>query len=247
MARVVPSQIIALIDENLPANNLQTLSINHSTVAAVTAITRLIDELPTELVTISGADYGDLVCGVEAIRNSVAFWQHKGEGQIGVSGIRGKNVLRLIRDALAKCSDQTPSLATAELAFVTDSQLRVSIRLDLSTAMSALHNGEWKAATVLAGSASEALLFWAISSASGLPSLPNKPKGSPQNWRLGDYVAVATSLGLIKIATSQQATLAQNFRNLIHPGRAQRLGETCDKGTALTALAAVELVVRDLS
>ena len=39
------------------------------------AIVRLIDELPTELLTISGDDYNDLVCGVESIRSSVEFWQ----------------------------------------------------------------------------------------------------------------------------------------------------------------------------
>jgi hypothetical protein len=247
MARVVPTQIVLLIDQNLPANNSQTLGVNHASVAALTAIARLIDELPTELLTISGTDYSDLVCGVEAIRNSVDFWQNKGVAQIGISGIRGKNVLMLIREVLAKCPDQAPSPTTTELAFITDGGLRDSIRLDLSTATSALHNGEWKAATVLAGSAAEALLFWAIVSAPNLPTLVNKPKGSPESWGLGDYVAVATSLGLIKSATSQQTILAQNFRNLIHPGRAQRLGEICDRGTAFTALAAVELIVRDLS
>lgn len=181
-----------------------------------------------------------------AIRNSVTFWQNKGVAQIGISGIGGKNVLRLIREALAKCSDQAPSSTTTELAFITDGGLRDSIRLDLSTATSALHNGEWKTATVLAGSAAEALLLWAISSAPNLPNLVNKPKGLPESWGLGDYVTVATSLGLIKSATSQQTILAQNFRNLIHPGRARRLGEICDRGTAFTALAAVELIVRDL-
>ncbi|MCI1909012.1 MAG: hypothetical protein LKI99_04780 [Acetobacter fabarum] len=41
--------------------------------------------------------------------------------------------------------------------------------------------------------------------------------------------------------------IAKDFRNLIHPGRAQRLGQVCDRATALTALAAVESIARDLS
>ncbi len=246
MARIVPSQIVALIDQNPPGNSA-TLAVGHGTVGILTAVTRLIDELPAELLTISGPDYSDLVCSVESIRNSVAFWQQKGVGQIGNSGIRGKNVLVLIREVLAKCPDQAPSLATAELAFITDSGLRDSLRLDISSATSALHNGDWKAATVLAGAAAEALLLWAIKSAPGLPALAKKPNGAPEDWSLGNYIAVASSLALIKSATSQQASLAQNFRNLIHPGRAQRLGEVCDRATALTALAAVELIVRDLS
>jgi hypothetical protein len=246
MAHVVPSQIVALIDQNSQSNSA-TLTVGHGTVGILTAVTRLIDELPAELLTISGADYSDLVCSVESIRNSVAFWQQKGVGEIGNSGIRGKNVLVLIRGVLAKCPDQAPSIATAELAFITDDRLRDSIRLDISTATSALHNGEWKAATVLAGAAAEALLLWAIKRAHELSTLETKPKGSPEDWGLGSYIAVATSLSLIKSTTTQQATLAQNFRNLIHPGRAQRHGEVCDRATALTALAAVEHIARDLS
>ncbi|UFZ03169.1 hypothetical protein LQG66_28600 [Bradyrhizobium ontarionense] len=247
MPRVVPSEIIALIDQHYSAFNARTLDITHATVAGLMAIARLVDELPTELLTISGADYSDLVSGVEAIKNSVGFWQRKGAGQIGVSEIRGRNVLSLIRDALAKCPDQSPSPVTADLAFISDADLRDSIRLDLSTATSALHNGEWKAATVLAGSAAEALLLWAIGPTPDLTNVPVKTKGPPDEWALGVYIAVADSLGLIKRPTAQQITLAKDFRNLIHPGRAQRLGETCDKGAALTALAAVELIVRDLS
>lgn len=87
----------------------------------------------------------------------------------------------------------------------------------------------------------------AILNSPGLPNLSNKPRGAPKEWGLADYISVATSLNLIKSTTNQQATLAKNFRNLVHPGRAQRLHEVCDRATALTALAAVELIVRDLS
>ena len=247
MARVVPSQIVALIDQNIGDPQSSRVSVSHESVAALTAIGRLIDELPTELLTISGMDYSDLVCGVEAIRNSVAFWQHKGVGEIGVAGIRGKSILKILRQALAKCPDQIPSPETSGLAFIADSVLRDNIRLDISTATSALHNGEWKAATVLAGAAAEALLLWAVTNAPGLSTLAQKPKGSPEEWGLGDYIKVATSLNLIEDNTKDLAILAKNFRNLIHPGRTQRFGEVCDRATALTALAAVECIVRDLS
>jgi hypothetical protein len=98
-----------------------------------------------------------------------------------------------------------------------------------------------------AGAATEALLLWAITNAPGLAALANKPQRSPDEWSLGQYIAVASSLGLIKRNTAEQTTLAQNFRNLIHPGRVQRLGEACNRGTALSALAAVELIVVDLT
>jgi len=221
--------------------------VGHGTVGILTAITRLIDELPAELLMISGADYINLVCSVESIRTSVAFWQLKGAGEIGNSGIRGKNVLVLIREVLAKCPDQAPSPATTELAFITDDDLQVSVRLDINTATSALHNGEWKAATVLAGAAAEAMLLWAIQKTPALASLPTKPKGTPEGWGLGDYIRISADLGLIENATAQQTALAKNFRNLVHAGRAQRLDEVCDRRTDLTALAAEELIARDLS
>ncbi|WP_284259523.1 hypothetical protein [Acidocella aquatica] len=207
----------------------------------------MIDELPTELLTISGNDYNDLVRGVETIRNSVAFWQQNASRDIGIADIDGKNVLQILRHVLTKCPDQSPSHATVELGFITDDVFRDNIRLDISTATSALHNGEWKAATVLAGAAAEALLLWAITNAPGLSNLVQKPKGAPEDWYLREYITVAKSLDLIKNNTEQLANLAMNFRNLIHPGRAQRLREICDRATALTALAAVECIVRDLN
>jgi len=223
------------------------MAVEHSTVGVFSAIVRLIDEIPLELMMLSGEDYDDLVSGVEAIRHVVAFWEQQGHGKVGQPSVGNKKALNLILAALTKCPDQIPAPATAELVFVTDPDLRDSIRLDVSTAISAFHNGEWKAATVLAGTAAEALLLWAIEKSPSLSTLTNKPKGSPDEWGLSQYIAVATTLSLIKNTTSQQATLAQNFRNLIHPGRSKRLGETCDRATALTAWTAVEHVIRDLS
>jgi hypothetical protein len=115
MPLTVPSQIVALIDGYFAETRATSVSVTHGSVAVLTAIVRLIDEIPTELLAISGDDYRDLVFGVEAIRNTVVFWQHKGVGEVGLSNIRGKNVLQLIRDALAKCPNQVPSPATVDL------------------------------------------------------------------------------------------------------------------------------------
>jgi hypothetical protein len=123
----------------------------------------------------------------------------------------------------------------------------------------ALANGEWKAATVLAGSVVEALLLWAlhqalaedcrraITSAVAKGTLSHRPPGELERWDLSEYIAVAEELTTIDVDTATQARLAKNFRNLIHPGRAQRLAQVCDRGTALAALAAVEMVVRCLT
>jgi len=54
-------------------------------------------------------------------------------------------------------------------------------------------------------------------------------------------------LKLISDDTAKLVRLAKDFRNLIHPGRAARLGQKCDRATALGALAAMEAVARDLA
>ena len=160
----------------------------------------------------------------------------------------------IIYDFFYPSPDQIPSPSTAELLFISDVSLRENIRADISAANRALVDGLWKAATVLAGAAAEASLRWAITvtrsdadvSAARAAVIP-KASADPDRWDLDGYIKVAERLGLVQAETAKQADLAREFRNLIHPGRAARLGKVCDRGTALSALASVELIVRDLS
>jgi len=115
---------------------------------------------------------------------------------------------------------------------------------------------------VLAGSAIEALLLWALHQheqqhpgtrqtavtaliTNGTLNAP--PHTNLERWDLHEYARIAAHLGLIEPETFTLCDLARNFRNLIHPGRAARLGQNCDRSTALAALAAVEAVARDLT
>ena len=248
MPKVVPSQVIGLIDQIFPdAKTSPKFRIYSASAPTLSAIVSLADDIPDELITISGEDYADLVHALESLAHAVDRWNQRG-GDEPPSYIKDKSPVALVREMLAKCPDQSPAPSTAELTFISDQVLRDSIRMDLSTASSALHNGEWKASTLLAGAVVEALLLWAIQqNGAQLASLAQRPPGSPEEWRLYQLIDVASRLNLIKQNTAQQAQLARNFRNLIHPGRAQRTQEVCDRATALTALAAAELTVRDLS
>jgi len=212
------------------------------------SIINLVDDIPVELLTISGDDYTGLVVGLEAMGAAIERWNFRG-GDDPPRTFDGKNPVYLVRDALSKCPDERPAPGTTDLAFITDDGLRESIRLDISSAFDALHRSDFKAATVLAGSAIEALLLAAVQGrghTSPPPGMKNNRKGGPENWDLSQFIEAATLLGLIKPETGEQAARAKNFRNLIHPGRAQRMSESCDRGTALAALAGVELVSRDL-
>lgn len=78
-------------------------------------------------------------------------------------------------------------------------------------------------------------------------TLTRQPDANPERWDLHVYVEVSANLGIITAETATLVRLAKDFRNLIHPGRAIRVGQMCDRATALGALAAVEAVARDLT
>ena len=164
----------------------------------------------------------------------------------------GRTPLREVFDLLGKCPDQSPSEETTGLEFVSDKQLREGLRVDISAATSALNNHEYKASTVLAGSVIEALLLWGLNELDE-QEVRNKtaplkpPKNSLDTWRLSDLIKAANACNLIDETTTRQAELAQDFRNLIHPGRATRLAATCTLGTAYAALAAVDMVAARLN
>jgi hypothetical protein len=224
------------------------------------AIVRLTNEIPTELLTVGVEDYCDLVCALEGLAAAVDKWHRRG-GDDPVARIKAKSPVAIIREVLLKCPDQSPSPATVTLLFITDAALRDSVRLDISAANRDAENGEYKGTTVLAGSATEALLLWAIQESERTTkgtiaaavgalvtasTLSRKPKPNPDQWDFIELIEVARHLTLIEDQTATLCGLCKNFRNLIHPGRTTRLGQICNRGTALAALAAVELVVHDL-
>jgi hypothetical protein len=231
--------------------------------AQLASILRTADEIPDELITLSGPEYCRFLSGLETIRYQLGGWQQGSVNPENLPQVQGRNAVLVIYEALKLCPDEFPSPATVAVAFISDAELRDSIRFDIGAADRDLVNGEWKGATVLAGAATEALLLWAIQKAeqksggaiSGAISklkaagtLKPLPKAADiERWRFIDLIDVAREIGLIEEDTAQQAGLGRDFRNLIHPGRVARLGQSCGRGTALAALAAVELVVRDLS
>jgi len=108
------------------------------------------------------------------------------------------------------------------------------------------------------GSVVEALLLWAlqqrkpsdvtsvVANLVAAKTLKQKPRANIEDWFLPELREVATELKVIKGDSAAQARLAKDYRNLIHPGRTQSLGQVCDRGTALAAVAALERVVTDL-
>jgi hypothetical protein len=257
MPRVVPSQVVDLIDKLFPNARATTennnFSVSRGHWEAIAGLLEVIDQIPSELITIHGETYAECVVSIAALRSVQSQWIQRDVSLNQVPGLRKLNPITLIRQALADCPDQFPSTEISELAFIADAALRENLRLDISATNSALINGEWKAATVLAGSVVEALLLWVLQQ-QPQPNILASPTvvklklhSNLEKWDLAHYVEVAAELDVIGADTATQCRLAKDFRNLIHPGRAQRLGQACNCATALSAVAAIEHVVNDLT
>jgi hypothetical protein len=259
MPRVVPSQVVTAIGQLFPqVHSGADFKLWWGNRAEVLALLDLIAQIPSELMPQDPHDFVTLVISLNLLRGALDHWKTQDGPFSHVAGGE-RTAIYDIRDILERCPDEAPTAATTGLLFITDPDLREGLRIDISTAYQALANGEWKAATVLAGSVVEALLLWtlqqatssdrqtAITNAMTKGTLSRPPQGGPDHWSLSEYIAVAEKLARIDPNTATQAGLAKDFRNLIHPGRAQRLAQACDRGTALAALAAVEMVVRCLT
>jgi hypothetical protein len=270
MARIFPSQVVRIIDQVFPrvaeqSRNPSARIVFSSTEASSLAVViDLVEQIPEELIVLETQDYATLKASLTFIKSMIHTWVTNPNVQyiVNLPGLGDLNPMTHIRQALVKCPDEYPSQKTLELKVIQGKgakDFRESLRIDLSATNHALSNGEWKAATVLAGSVVEALLLWAllkrkkgeITSAlkklQGLGRLKRDPGADLENWSLEPLAEVAAELKVITQETLAQVELAKNFRNLIHPGREIRLRQKCDRATALSAVAAVEHVVRDFS
>ena len=135
------------------------------------------------------------------------------------------------------------------------------IGLDISAVATDLQSGEWKGATILAGSCCEALLlygllnrdakrFGAITGAVSAIEWDGRPPKSSdpadKSWDLFSYTKVAYKLALISEGTKVELGLTRDYRNLIHPAKTMSEKVRCDRGTAYVATAALEHVISDL-
>jgi len=255
MSRIVPSQVVEIINRLFPFTSTQkdgqSVDLDYSNAGSLSGIAHLIDQIPAELITLNDTDYIDFILNVEAIKSAVKSFEQRGNVNPlkFLSGFNRLSPVTIVRRALEMCPDEFPLRSAAELLFISDTPLRDSIRMDISTAEQAFRNGTWKASTVLAGSAIEALLLWGLKQEDP-ENLQNKTAINVTKLDgidLYHLIEASKAMGIIKPETITLALLAKDFRNLIHPGRSIRLGQVCNRGTALTSLAALEHIVNDLS
>ena len=224
MSKVMPSQIVQTIDELFPhaaTGESGTLDASHG--SRLRGIRNLLKEVPPELIVLPPGQYADLILAISAIEEYLGSWTTRGYVQT-VKKIKDRDIVTVIRQAMATCPDEYPPIPSTELAFVHDNALRDSIRRDVGAVQRALDNAEWKAATVLAGSTIEALLHGKIQEHPQKPEIEVAPKNvlaankttkpranDPDTWDLAHFIKVAAEMKFIEPDTQIAANLARNF------------------------------------
>lgn len=83
MPRVVPSQIVAFIDQAFPWAQTQVAGVGINLVrqnsGLLAGLLDLLEKVPDELVTVTGASYNSLVTSAAAIKDRLGLWQSQGE------------------------------------------------------------------------------------------------------------------------------------------------------------------------
>jgi len=254
MTRVFPSQVVAFIERMFPGGmqqspeKIRTWQLPHTDAATLAALIEMVGEIPPELVPVEASKYMELTASRAAIREVLEIWRSRGGvGTLDhVSAIGDLHPVALIHRALVGLPDALPSSDTVTLQFLHDPDFELSLRTDISTASSALRNSEWKAATVLAGSVIEALLFWELKQ-HPQDEVRKIRKDDLDKWHLPQYIEAAGKFECVSKDTITGAQMAKDYRNLIHPGASERTGQVCDLGSAHHAIAALDHVVRDLT
>jgi hypothetical protein len=127
MAHVMPSQVIEAIDDLFPHARLgHTTTLGPGTAPQLLCVLNLLKEVPAELVILPPADYAQLVLAKSTIEETVAVWRSR--GNVGdMAHLKGSDAATVIRRALVKCPDEYPPVATTELLFINDAELRDNI------------------------------------------------------------------------------------------------------------------------
>jgi hypothetical protein len=254
MPHVLPSDVVKYMNAMFIGwmDGPHNPAIGHGSAPVLTAVVALAEKIPAHLLTITPSRYATYLAALETIRGWIPAFHARGV-HVTFEG----HPIRIVRNTLADCPDEFPSPTTHALPFIDDRDLREQLRLDIEHVDSALGFGQWKAATVLAGSVIEALLLWKLGTlppvdvqAAEQLALKRKAPRPPNEWHLHEFIEVAaivpTTNAAIVPDTVALLRVVRSYRNLIHPGRAERLAQKCDKSTAYAAVAGMEGVVRDL-
>lgn len=238
MSRIVPSDVVAAIDQLFGSNrnSMDTGMIQYVHRGAVQALLALLDDVPRELITLPVQDYVRYHRCRASLGAALAMWTGAGQGE-PAQQVEMSDPVALLRSLLQQCPDELPP--PVNLTVVDDPVMRRWIEDRGVAAWIDFGAQEWLGTAVMAGAALEGLLLWCLRRNSESKTLANA--------HLSDLIGRAEREGHISPKAASQARMANDARNLVHPGRAERDGGPATRATALAALAALDAVVEALT
>lgn len=128
-------------------------------VGAVNGFLKLYNDLPDELISLPSDEYYDLIAAIGTIELGL---EEQFRTTARVDALHPvAPALRKSWLVLSKLKDEVPS-TSHDLSFISDAVLREMIGVEISAVRIDLHSGEWKGATIIAGSCCEALLLFGL-------------------------------------------------------------------------------------
>jgi hypothetical protein len=110
MPRIVPSQIVNLIESSFPAEvaGTKSLMVDSGVAGQFKAVLRLIDDLPPELLTIGGKEFANFIANVEHFRGHLDLCLSNQGTQRIIGGFPGSsdNPIQVLRAYLKLCPDE---------------------------------------------------------------------------------------------------------------------------------------------
>jgi uncharacterized glyoxalase superfamily protein PhnB len=125
--------------------------------------------------------------------------------------------------------------------FIDEHFFRTCMQADYAEMEKSLDVNAWKSALVISGSIVEALIIDSLIAAN-----PNETT-KMLNLGLGAAIGAALQAKIITKRTADLASVVQDYRNLIHPGRSVRTKERPNQEEAKIARALVDIIIREVS
>jgi len=127
--------------------------------------------------------------------------------------------------------------------FVSGEDFRTCLENDYQELNLAMQSKAWKAVHILAGSIVEALLVDYLVTT----EYQKKTSSDPLKMTLAEAIPACRKENIISDRTEHLLHAIRSYRNLIHPGRSVRLGETPNENGAKIAQALVETIIEEIA
>jgi len=127
--------------------------------------------------------------------------------------------------------------------FIRGDEFRASLESDYEELSKAIENHLWKSAHVIAGSIIEAVLVDTLIEA----DYEARTKNNPLKMDLFQLIEICQKEDFLSLKSAGLSNVIREYRNLIHPGRAERLKEKVDKNTANVVYSLVEMIIGEIS